>query len=113
MDVVIILSPFLHFYFCLGTIKFILSATFTSEEEFATRTQFFKTPFSSVTNDPHTQFEVILPLHRLPVVQKRTEAAAAFKNHRAKAPIVYSNRVWLVVKQLRSLQTNRSNYFLA
>lgn len=36
-------------------------------------------------------------------MQKWTETTTAFKHHRAKAPVVHSDGVWLVLKQLRRL----------
>lgn len=51
-----------------------------------------------------------LPLHRLKVVQEWTETTTAFKHHRAKAPVVHSNSVWLILKQFRCLQ-GRSGAF--
>lgn len=47
------------------------------------------------------------PLHWLEVVQKWTEAATAFKQHGAKAPVVHGNSVRLSLKKFRRLQTNR------
>lgn len=44
------------------------------------------------------------PLHWLQVVQKRTETAAAFKQHGAKAPVVHGDGVGLVLEQLRRLR---------
>lgn len=49
------------------------------------------------------EHQINLPLHRLEVVQKWTETTTAFKHHGAKAPVVHSDSVWLVLKQLRRL----------
>lgn len=44
------------------------------------------------------------PLHRLQVVQEWTKTTTAFKYHGAKAPVVHSNSVGFILKQLRCLQ---------
>lgn len=56
--------------------------------------------------------EVFSPLHGLQVVQERTEAAAALKDHGAEAPVVYGNAVRLVLKQLRRLQKQKEKLLL-
>lgn len=48
-------------------------------------------------------YQVILPLHRLEVVQKWTETTTAFKDHGAKAPVVDGDSVRLIFKELRGL----------
>lgn len=50
------------------------------------------------------------PLHWLEVVQKWTEAATAFKQHGAKAPVVHGDGVGLILKKLRRLQ--RSGFLI-
>ena len=51
---------------------------------------------------------LISPLHRLQVVKERTETTAALKYHGAEAPEVDSDRVRLVLKQLRSLDVKKA-----
>lgn len=49
-------------------------------------------------------YQINSPLHGLQVVQEWTETTTAFKYHRAKAPVVHSNSVRLILKQFRCLQ---------
>lgn len=50
-------------------------------------------------------------MHRLKIVQKWTETTATFKDHGAKAPVVYRHRVRLVLEQFRGLKHTQLHSF--